>query len=772
MSSSLPKVTFFRLLFALIPFVLLGGVIQQAKAEKISTEEWNISADKVLRYENPNSIVAEGNVILEKREQLPLIPPPPKTTLTAWSELLEEEEQAVEVKADDVAEVSVPEYQTTITIHADWMVYDVELESIKAKGNLEITTADDKLYAKEGKINLTSETGTFGDATILREENSLHLEGKTIEKTGFDTYKIVDGWVITCKVEKGETPPWSFSSSEVDIKQNGYAFLKHAKFNIKNIPVFYTPYMVVPVKNTRQTGFLFPEFSSSANSGLGINLPFFWNISDSADATFFPEYFQNRGFMPGLEFRYVSSASDKGAITGSYLDDKLSDPSEVEYYSDTGFTHDNSDRYWLRGKADHNFGNWQSRLDLDIVSDQDYLREFDSGETGFSKSQDRYLDVFGRGFQNQTDTLRKNTLKVLRSWGGMSLEASLFAIDEANTNASDINTPLMKLPAIDFTGALPIGDTSLSFDWNADYVDYWREDGIGGHRVDIRPSISSPIPLGAYLESRAELGLRDTFYLVQTYGTAEWQNDDTQNRFLPEFETEVATTFEKDFFKGGSVNRTFNHRMRPYFQYFYNPDVDQEDLPVFDDVDFVAEKNLIVYGFDNFFDAFKTDSADEETRREYGYLKIDQSYDLRSLDTDEPFSDIQARLGWKPIKNASVIYKTLYDVYDNSFNSHTFEGFYRNSRGDYFGLDYSFKDVENIDQINAILRTHIFNNWIVGGDFEHSISNDETAKANVSLTYQALCWSLKFETRYTPADITYIVLFNLANIGFPLGFEY
>jgi LPS-assembly protein len=378
--------------------------------------------------------------------------------------------------------------------------------------------------------------------------------------------------------------------------------------------------------------------------------------------------------------------------------------------------------------------------------------------------------------------LRQNTLKALRSWGGMSLEASLFGINEANTNASDLNTPLMKLPAIDFTGVLPIGDTSLSFDWNADYVDYWREDGIGAHRVDIRPSISSPIPLGAYLESRAELGVRDTFYLVQTYGEAEWENDDTQNRFLPEFETEVATTFERDFFKGGSANRTLSHRMRPYVQYFYNPDVDQDDLPVFDDVDFVAEKNLIVYGFDNFLDAFTTDSANEEKEREYGFLKIDQSYDLGNLDSDEPFSDIQdsdepfsdiqARLRWKPVKNASLYYKTFYDVYDNLFNSHTFEGYYTNSRGDSFGLEYSYKDAENIDQINAILRTHIFNNWIIGGEFEHSISNDETAKANVSLIYQALCWSLKFETRYTPADTTYLVLFDLANIGFPLGFEY
>ena len=49
------------------------------------------------------------------------------------------------------------------------------------------------------------------------------------------------------------------------------------------------------------------------------------------------------------------------------------------------------------------------------------------------------------------------------------------------------------------------------------------------------------------------------------------------------------------------------------------------------------------------------------------------------------------------------------------------------------------------------------------------ISHDETVEARGSLTYQAACWSVKFETQYTPEDTTYLMTFNLANIGFPLG---
>lgn len=782
MFPALQRTYLFRSTLTVLPFFCTLMFSQQASAEKVSTEEWNISADKVIRYEDPNSIVAQGNVILEKKEKLP--PPPPQKSgdLSSWSELLGEAPPKDTVIAEQVEQTSIPQYETTVTIRADWMVYDVELESIKAKGNLKISTKEDTLSATEGTLNLLNETGKFEDATVVRQEKSLHLEGKTIEKTGFDSYRILDGWVITCKVEDGETPPWSFKSASTEVKENGYAVLKHATFNIKDVPILYTPYFIVPVKNTRQTGFLFPEFSHSSNSGFGFNLPFFVNISDSTDVTLFPEYYQKRGFMPGIEFRYASGVTDMGTFTANYLDDNLSDPSETDYYSDTGYTHDNSDRYWLRGKANQNFGEWQSRLDVDIVSDEDYLSEFNSGYTGFDSSEDRYIDEFGRGFQNKTENLRENSFKVLRSWGGISLAGTMFAVNDADTTdvtddgddttVNDDYTSLWKLPSIDFQGTLPVSSTSLTFDWNADYVNYWREEGTGGHRFDIKPAISSSIPLGSYLESRAEVSVRDTYYVIEEYGDAVWTNDDTQNRLIPAFETEVATTLERDFFKGASAFRSYNHQLRPFVKYDYIPDVDQDELPDWDDVDAIDTSNAITYGIDNFFETFKTASNNVESSRDYAFLKIEQNYDLSNDASDEPFGDIYTRLGWYPITRASLTYKNYFDVYETEFNSHTFEGSYRNSRGDYISLDYSFKEESDIEQINADLMAYLFYGWSVGAGIEHSIFADETTEAKGSLTYQALCWSVKFETRYTPEDTTYLVVFNLANIGIPLGVDF
>ena len=771
-SLGLNRVDLCQKIFLGLAFLCSCLCIPDAYAEKASTEEWNISADKITRYDQPSSIVAQGNVILIKREKMAQPLSAADSQAAVWAELLGEQARSAAVKADDVAQVAVPQYQTTMTIKADWIVYDVELKLINAKGNVLIITNEDQLSAKAGTLNLVDQTGNFTDATVLHKNNTLHLEGKKIEKTGLDTYRINDGWVITCKLDAGQTPPWSFSSSETNVRQDGFAVLRHAQFKIRNVPIFYTPYLLVPVKNTRQSGFTFPEFSSSDNNGFGINLPFFLNISESADATLYPEYLTNRGFMPSVEFRYVASATDKGVFTASYLDDKLSNPSETSYYDDTGYTHDNNERFWLRGKADHTFAEWQTRLDMDIVSDQDYLNEFDTGITGFDKTHDRYLDTFGRGFQHKSDALRENTAKALRSWTGTSLQVSLLAVNDADTNASGTNTPLWKLPSIDYAGVVPVGETYFSFDWDTNYVDYWREDGIGGHRFDLNPTLSSPIPLGPYLESRAEVGLHDTFYLVQSYGDAEWEKDDIQNRIYPEFLVEAATTLERDFNFGGIGQRALTHQARPYVQYGYIPAADQDNLPQFDEVDFVDDKNAITYGIDNYLNRFTGGERNWGSQSDYAELKVEQSYDLRDSESDRPLSDVFSELRFWPLREIALSYKNYYNVYDNAFSQHLFEGYYINSRGDSLSLDYSYNQVEDIEQLNTTFTARLISSWYAGGKLEHSISQDETVEARGSLTYRAPCWAVKFETKYTPEDTAYMVVFSLANIGSPIGINF
>ncbi len=763
-----PSAKFSLCLASLLPITFHPGFLQ---AETVKTDEWQIEADKVLRFEDPPSVIAEGNVVLTKLRILPPKPAKKKVETSAWGLLLEEESAEVEeeIVTQEVTLNKEPRLITEMTIKADWVAYDVEQNSIKAKGNVAIFSDTDQLLAEEGVLNLSNETGTFKEATILREKLDLHLEGKTISKTGTNTYHIEHGWVVTCKVDEGKTPPWSFAASDTKVTQGEYATMKHATFRIKDVPVLYSPWLMIPVGNKRMTGLLFPEVSNSDQSGFGFNLPFFINLSDSSDITLYAEYFTNRGFMPGFEYRYVLSPQKKAGFMASYLNDDLSDPSEIEYRKDTGYTHTNQDRYWMRGKLDHDFANdVVTRIDLDIVSDRDYLTEFNSGVTGFQESNDRALDVFGRSFQNKTSDERINSMKFLKYWDGMAVEGVFLGINDVRED-KDSPTPLWKLPSLDFTGSRVIGETNISLDWDADYVNYYREDGVGGHRIDLFPRLSTPLPLGSYLEARAEAGIRNTYYDIQTFGDGEWDGDDSQNRLLADFHTDVGTTLLRDFVLNTEGSKGITHNFRPFVQYDYLSNTDQEDLPDFDSVDRKDHRNEITYGIDNFFNLFERNSRGKATEYDYGSLKIEQRYDLRSEESDTPFSAVNINLRLTPMDNARFIYKTDIDVYGDGFTNHTVEAVYRNSRGDYLSLDYRFDNEGDTEQINLSARAQLSDTVFAAYAIEHSLSEDNVIEQNISLLYKPACWSVELQSAYTPGDHTVSVLFSLANIGNSLG---
>jgi LPS-assembly protein len=767
-------------------------------AGSIAADEWQITADKLTRYENPASVIAEGNVVLEKMET---VTRQKKTEEESdWSSLLGTKPEDTQGLSETEEPETITEHKILTTIKADWIAYDVDLGTIKARGNLLIDIGPDQLTADQGTVDLNQETGTFQNATLLRTYKDLHLEGRVIEKTGDMSYHIEDGWVITCKVKDGETPPWSFAAADAEITDNGYAFFKHATFRIKGIPVLYTPVMLLPAKRTRQTGFLFPAIAASDRDGFDLTTPFFINLSPSTDLTLYPEYMSKRGFMGGLELRYTADRDASGFFMANYLDDDLSDPNDPDnkdYYSDGNYKHTNQERYWVRGKADHDFGQWTSRLDLDIVSDLDYLTEFNGGLTGFIMTQDRFLDTFGRGFQNKTELARENTLKFLRSWDhGQALQVNFLGMNDLR-EPKEGNDPLWNLPMVNYTGLLPLYDSTLDFSWTANYTNFWRDKGVRAQRLDIPLKLSAGLPLTPYLETTVDAGIRNTSYLIDENNDEDWLNSDNENRFLLDVGGKVGTTMIRDF--GVNMGEIFNwnHTFRPYVSYRYVSDVNQDDLPEFDDIDRVGEQNITYFGLDNFFSVFGKHNG-SEYEREYGYLKLRQGYDFSSDNSDTPLTPVELKAAYYPFQDFRIVYRSDIDVYGAGFIKNSLEGVYKNNRGDHFFIDYfSSKDtsiaddcVPNVcdadddescksvnctpsdtESITAGVKVSLLYSLMAAYDIERSLEDSKTVQENFSLIYQPSCWSVELTSNYTPGDQKYMVIFRLANIGNPLGLD-
>ncbi|MCL2459313.1 MAG: LPS assembly protein LptD [Desulfobulbus sp.] len=751
-----------------VPFLVTLFLLPvQATAVSLDARRWELTADKLTRLEDPPALVAEGNVVLEKKAPVDGASAPRQPA----KELGPAESAPDSAAPDDRPTTNL---KTVTTIKADWVSYDLNRGLLNLKGNLSINIGPDQLTADAGTIDLEKSTGSFENATVVRQEKELHFEGKLIEKTGSLTYHIEDGWVVTCKLEPGQVPPWSFAAAEVDLTDGGYAVLSQTTFRIKDIPVLYSPVMVLPAKRKRQTGLLFPSFSFSDRDGFGVEIPLFLNISPSADLTLYPRYLANRGLLAGAEFRYVIDDNSKGMLMGNFLADKLSDPSEVGYYQDGQFTHTNADRYWIRGKANQDIGPWTTRLDLDIASDLDYLREFNTGATGFDFTQENFVGVFGRGFNDKTNKFRDNTIAALRSWdygGSLLVEASAVNDISEQVYTADNPSRAWTLPSLTYSGLVPI--TFLGgrpdFQWDANYSNFWRDKGVGAQRVDLMPMVTTGIPLSPYLEANLTGGIRSTSYLIDDNGAAGWQGKDTENRFMSHLTGEIGTTLMRDFAVNFGETDTLSHTVRPFVSYSHTSIPNQKLLPQFDDVDDLEEENAFYLGINNFFSlSGKRNGRDFD--RDFGFFKIKQGYDLRSEKSNTPLTPLIIETGLYPTERMRIKYTTDIDYYGGGAFLHSIEADCYTNRGDRFSLDYRYNEQENVNSIRGSLWYLLPYNMAAGYSLERAIEQKETIEEIIRLRFIQPCWSVELSASNTPGDQTFMLTFRLANIGNPLGF--
>ena len=780
-----PSSPILALLFIFVASSFL--VASQVSAES-ANGQWEITADKITKYEDPPRVIAEGHVVLEKKES---VTRPKDTRPAQWSNLLGEQQGS---QAGDSAAETVTEIKTVTTVKADWAAYDVTLGKITARGNLLIDNGTDQLTAESGNIDVQGSIGTFDNAVIVGPYMDMHLEGKVVEKTGDLTYHIEDGWIVTCKLQQGETPPWSFGAADVEITDGGYAYLKHATFRIKDVPVLYSPIMLLPAKRKRQTGFLFPSIFTSSRDGFGVETPFFINLSPSTDLTLFPRYMANRGMMNGAEFRYVLDETSKGMLTGNYLADTLSDPtnaSHASYMQDGKFTHTNSDRYWLRGKADQNIGQWVTRLDIDIASDLDFLREFDSGSTGFDTNQAKFSEVFGRGFIDKASRYRGNTLAFLRSWdNGTSLQGEFLAVNDLTQQIYTADNPSQawKTPSLTHSGLLPLYKTGgPDFSWDANYVNFWRDKGVGAQRLDLAPRITTGIPISPYIETIASGGVRDTMYMIQGNGASNWEDSNSKNRYLYNLGGEIGTTLMHDFTTDIGDVKGWSHTLRPYVAYSYTSMPKEVWLPQFDSIDTLRDQNIVYYGVNNFFDISGVRKG-REYERTYAFLKVKQGYDLLNKDNTDPLTysatptsffgnlppmisgsgpitPVEIKTGFHPLELIRLMYTTDVDVYGNGAYLHSIEADYASGRGDLFAVDYRYNSLTNVNSVSGSVWHLLPYNFAAGYSLQRAIATSETIEEKIRLRYHQPCWSVELAANSSPGVQSLTLTFSLANIG-------
>ena len=668
-------------------------------------------------------------------------------------------------------------------LYAQKVIYNVKTGIVKASGDVRLEAKGDILTGDQGTFNLDKQTGEMVNGRLFLSQNHYYISGSVMQKLGKNSYLIKQCHLTTCD-DDGKAKPWSITGSEVKVTIEGYGKVKHAALRVREFPVLYVPYLIFPAKTKRQTGLLVPEIGYSSRKGFIYTQPFFWAINESSDATLYLEYMSRRGVKGGLEYRYMLKEKSKGTLMYDFLNDRHVDDGTDNSGEDWGYEEDsynrpNSDRYWFRMKNDQElpFG-FDMKADIDIVSDQDYLREFRYGYSGYYQTNRYFEKIFGRGLDGYDDTTRENNLNLNKSWSQFTLYGETRWYDDViSRRQGETYSPLFYLPRITFTGSRQkVFNTPLYFGLDSEYLYTYRRLATKTQRANVYPTIYLPLNL-SYFSFETSFGVQETIWNIHEYESSS--RDGTYNReifyFKQDLQTDIYNVFD---IKGKRLDR-IKHVINPQIVYDFSPEETRKDTYP---EGRAGETNLLTYSITNIFtsrsikpseknDELKADEEDKllnYTYNEFCRFKVQQSYDIKKVNEDkdnkEPFSPIYGEIKISPLKYLSVQADAAWDYYDNVWNSHNVNLSIWDNRGDRLSVEHRYT-LDSRESIYYNILIKISEKISTYANYERNLYDNRDIEKGIGVIYSAQCWGINAFYLDDTDEETFGVEFKLYGLG-------
>jgi len=223
----------------------------------------------------------------------------------------------------------------TRTMRADRIRYDSTTGEADLTGKVRYKDADEEFAFDRITINLDSEKGVLYNGTIRISSNNYQITSKKIEKTGKSSFLIEKGSLTTCPCDP--EPDWKFEVRRAQVTIDQYAVGKDITFRIRGVPVLWLPWGAFPVKMTRQSGFLLPNFSTNKSRGFTLHVPYYQVINRWSDATVTLDAMSYRGYRPEIEYRFVLNPESIGAVRATYFRDREYEGNRGRFYGENVF---------------------------------------------------------------------------------------------------------------------------------------------------------------------------------------------------------------------------------------------------------------------------------------------------------------------------------------------------------------------------------------------------------------------------------------------------
>ena len=614
------------------------------------------------------------------------------------------------------------------TLLADIVSFDRAEETAVAEGHVSVERKGDILRGDRVSLNFGTQRGVITHAFLEIKQGGVRVKGDEIEKTGDKEYAVSRGSLTMCEADP---PAWKFSASDIEIGEK-YATGKHVIFSVADVPVFYFPYLLVPVSRERQSGFLLPRLGASSKKGFFLDIPYYFNINPSQEATAYLDFETKRGVGVGADYRYLRPNNGSGSANGFMIYDMSQDRF----------------RGMLSEKHQEYFSpSFSFKSSVELTTDQDFFRDF--GETSGD---------YNRQFLETNVFFTKNG----EFW---SLTPQIKYVYDLN--AVNNTETLQQLPTITFTGIKrPLLDP-LFFSMNSDFTNFYREKGLQGQRARIAPLLTfyaSPFPV---LDVSVWGGYQQAIY--NTYDAP-----DNGGTFYGTVTTGAAasSTLTRVYDVNRGALERVRHVLIPELSYLFVDSFVTTPPSFFDYSDKLTNQSMLTWSLANYVTGRFRGADGVSEYRELLYLRLSQGYDFRQTGQDlltpglesRHFTELRLETRIKPHNNLSLQTDTRFNVYDISLSSVDVVAEYRGDDADTASFGYHYA-TSSWDYLEARLGVHLARQILLHYTGRYVVPGSKFLENSVSLEYRHQCWGVTFSYLNRQNDTSFIVSFSLAGIG-------
>lgn len=436
-----------------------------------------------------------------------------------------------------------------------------------SKASLTDKAAQGGLIGVADNLNYNTETGqsTATNVAFASVDLQAHGYAKRLNRPNESQYELDEVMYSTCPPTNRK---WQFDAKSIDLDTDtGRGEAYNTTFRIADVPVFYLPYFNFPIDSRRSSGFLLPNASISSESGLEVDIPYYFNLAPNYDATLSTHIYTTRNPMLSGEFRYLTENYGEGVFNGSYL------PNDKEYGNE-----DRSSLFYDHTWESKSIPRLSGDLKYSYVSDSDYLYDFDT--LGLSDST---VNLPRRAQLNYYNDYVDGELKV-------ESFQTLDAFDNDGDALEDKDKPYSRLPQLKLDYRLPWAKnfdiTGVS---DSAYFKKSIDDGSENEKSGIRlyNKLSASYPMeNSWGYIKPKLGLQHLFTSYDEDSLADNTLDpDDGNRsvFVPQASIDAGLHFYQAGSPFGAFDDTLGgyRLLSPRLKYTYSPFKDQNDIPNF-----------------------------------------------------------------------------------------------------------------------------------------------------------------------------------------------